>query len=119
MSESNYLLGDRSVHFWIQGFVMIFIVTTIVVSWMKDDHKHNGKGVISKITYHFSHYAKVYMLSILASYIAMIALEWSVDALTKYSTLKLPHSENDFLYFIPFSGFITYKVHRRFHKLNK
>ncbi len=115
-AEHIYLLGDRTVWFWVQGFIMTFVVTTIVLTWMRDSHANNETTVIGKIKHHFMHYGKEYMLSIFASYVAMIALEWTVDLLTKYSTVKLPHSENDFLYFIPFSGFITYKTHNRFHK---
>lgn len=116
--EHSYLLGDRTLRFWIEGLIMIFFVILIVKAFLSDPYKPR-----MQFRYYIRdwvwHNKKDLIVGLLASLIAMRALEWAIHIGAKVFGIELPHTEDDFLYFIPIAGFIQYKLHQKFHLHHK
>lgn len=112
--STSYLLGDRSLQFWIEGLIMVIVVSLIVKSFMPENHKYKGEG-ITRMKNWAIHNRDLFT-GILISLIAMRALEWTADLFNEKSGYSLPHTEDDFLWFIPFSAIIAWRIHKYFHK---
>lgn len=114
MEETSYLLGDRSLRFWIEGFVIMVLVVLIVKAFKTDKHEYKGTFFKNCLEW-LDHNKRDLFLSITIPYVLMLSLEWTEPLFEKYTTISLPHTGNEFLWFIPITGFVAYKLHDKFH----
>lgn len=116
MTDKSYLLGGHDVRFWVEGLVIMVVVFWIIKLIFSDPYAPERRGFWNWAKGWLNHYKKDFFLSVAIPYVCMLALEWSEPLFLKYTSIDLPHSENDFLYFIPFTGIVAWRTSLKWHK---